>query len=74
MLGAHIAGVSPTVSIGIAASHQARTLETLLALADRALYQAKANGRNRVEHARTEFPAPDFAEPARGHDTLLEAG
>jgi diguanylate cyclase (GGDEF)-like protein len=44
--------VNPTVSVGVAmASEAGRNLSTLLALADRALYRAKADGRNRVAPA-----------------------
>jgi diguanylate cyclase (GGDEF)-like protein len=43
---------SPTVSIGVAMANDAgRSLPTLLANADRALYRAKADGRNRVAPA-----------------------
>ncbi|QUX96234.1 GGDEF domain-containing protein [Marinomonas sp. CT5] len=38
-----------TVSMGVAFSHQADSYQTLLRLADQALYRAKDNGRNRVE-------------------------
>ena len=44
--------LSVTVSIGVAASASEKsTPETVLEAADKALYRAKANGRNRVERA-----------------------
>jgi diguanylate cyclase (GGDEF)-like protein len=49
-----------TVSIGVAMAEDVGTdLESVLAAADRALYQAKAKGRNRVEQARQ--PSPPLA-------------
>lgn len=44
--------VSPTVSVGVAVGSERRmSVTSLMAAADRALYRAKANGRNRVESA-----------------------
>jgi diguanylate cyclase (GGDEF)-like protein len=48
------APVETTVSIGIAGGPPGTELEVLLAAADAALYQAKRNGRNRVEVAEEE--------------------
>jgi diguanylate cyclase (GGDEF)-like protein len=52
-----------TVSIGVAAAaYGEMTGETLLLLADKELYLAKQNGRNRVEPANQEIPADGVIE------------
>ena len=57
--------LDPTVSIGVAmASEAGRDLLALLANADRALYRAKADGRNRVA------PAPLVLVEATGGDIV----
>ncbi len=61
--------VAVTVSAGVAPSSEAgRTLDGLFAAADRALYRAKAKGRDRVEGARVPLTlverAPVAAVPA----------
>jgi len=54
---ASVAQLSVTISIGVASSSGEKSApETILEAADRALYQAKANGRNRVEAAPNRRP------------------
>ena len=71
-------GVLPTVSIGVAiADEEGGEVAVLLAAADRALYRAKANGRNRVEYAGAAEPDAAVeiaAEPPLPRDAFPDAG
>jgi diguanylate cyclase (GGDEF)-like protein len=49
-------GDTVTVSVGVAVTTGEEPLETVVEAADRALYAAKAGGRNRVELARPRKP------------------
>jgi diguanylate cyclase (GGDEF)-like protein len=60
--------VNPTVSVGVAMANEAgRSLPVLLAIADRALYRAKTDGRNRVA------PAPLVLVDRNGGDSSRRA-
>jgi diguanylate cyclase (GGDEF)-like protein len=66
-LGFAYPAAGATVSIGVAAVSEAdRDLTALLAAADRALYRAKAKGRNRVEPARPPLALIDTVGAAAG--------
>ena len=71
--------VAATVSIGVTASRDAEDLGELIAVADRALYRAKAFGRNRVEVLDLDAPsaagmtAPPTVPDASGEDLLAHA-
>jgi diguanylate cyclase (GGDEF)-like protein len=68
-------GLAPTVSVGVTLGLDAKTeVEDLLVVADKALYRAKANGRNRVEASapgadrKAEVPsAPSIVPIMRAH-------
>ena len=60
-------GLVPTVSVGVALCADAKSnVDMLLEVADRALYRAKANGRDRVEATtpRDELDAPPADAPS----------
>jgi diguanylate cyclase (GGDEF)-like protein len=50
--------LAPTVSGGVATAQENSTLDSIYAAADRALYQAKQLGRNRIEIAVHSSPGP----------------
>ena len=52
--------VRATVSAGVATADPQMDMNDMVAAADKALYSAKHNGRNRVERA----PGPDDAAPS----------
>ena len=56
--------VNVTVSAGVAEAHAWSTLDTIMRAGDAALYQAKAHGRNRVEHAPSGERPPNIIRVA----------
>ncbi|WP_370872321.1 GGDEF domain-containing protein [Rhodopseudomonas julia] len=54
--------VNSTMSGGVVALHDDQSLEELLALADQGLYLAKKAGRNRIELATNDKPAPPTSQ------------
>ena len=69
-VGVEISGhqIGATVSIGVASAMPHATIQSLLERSDAALYQAKKNGRNRVEIADSDAssPLPASALPKAG--------
>jgi diguanylate cyclase (GGDEF)-like protein len=65
--------VQVTISAGVAVSRAGETFEQLYAAADRALYAAKAAGRNRVVHAHSiEAQSPgESGESVAGNSARL---
>ncbi len=74
--GVTVAGypLGATVSVGAASAATGANIATLLAAADRALYRAKAKGRNRIEGADGVMPAaPSAAEETQPAERFWHA-
>jgi diguanylate cyclase len=65
--GSHLAGLSVTISIGVAWREDSETLESVIARADTALYVAKANGRDRFELAASKSGLDTRGVPVSVH-------